>query len=277
LATPPTTHPADADDSLKAAKLAPATPEPSTVAAAPAPQQLVDQAPPSTVPSDTESSIQSGTAPSAAPLLPSPDTSQGNAAAAVPFVPPAPEPPHPLPEPPRSADSGSVRKSDIPTRPVPPRDTHQRQPNRSSDAAKAAERRTDARATDNAGIQEALNRLKGAMPDRDNAAPANSVPDAPPAYPVTSISADVGLLCRSLTPETAQEVGLDSPQGLLVTGVTVGGPADQAGIRANDVILKANGSDIRSIAGLRVAPGQSVAVEILRDRRVITLHLRSAS
>ena len=98
-----------------------------------------------------------------------------------------------------------------------------------------------------------------------------------PSYPVTSSSA-VGLLCQSVTKETADKLGLEAPQGMVVTGVVVGSPADRAGIRENDVILKIGGTEAHQLSVLaKVAadtpPGQTVPLDVFRQghRRVVQL------
>jgi S1-C subfamily serine protease len=59
-----------------------------------------------------------------------------------------------------------------------------------------------------------------------------------------------------------------SPAGALVVGVQSGSPAESAGITANDVIVKVNGSTVTSVRSLRTAlqsskPGDSVSVSWL--------------
>ena len=53
----------------------------------------------------------------------------------------------------------------------------------------------------------------------------------------------IGASFQDLTAEIAQSLGLDRPRGALVTGVSKGGPADKAGIKAGDIIVAVN--DIR--------------------------------
>jgi S1-C subfamily serine protease len=98
-----------------------------------------------------------------------------------------------------------------------------------------------------------------------------------PLYPVTSSSA-VGLLCQSVTKDTADRLGLEAPQGMVVTGVVVGSPADRAGLRENDVILKIGGTEAHQLSALtKVAadtpPGQTVPLDVFRQghRRVVQL------
>ncbi len=50
----------------------------------------------------------------------------------------------------------------------------------------------------------------------------------------------IGASFQDVTAEIAQSLGLDRPRGALVTGVSKGGPADKAGIKAGDVIVSVN-------------------------------------
>jgi hypothetical protein len=89
----------------------------------------------------------------------------------------------------------------------------------------------------------------------------------------------IGLLCQAVTPEAAPDLGLDTPRGLLVTGVVVGSGAYNAGIRQHDVILTVKGSSIRDLYGLAAIaagtpPGQSVPVEIMRDKKTQVVQLK---
>lgn len=111
---------------------------------------------------------------------------------------------------------------------------------------------------------------------------ANAEPETPPppVYAVTSSNGATGLVCESITSETASRFGLDSPQGMVVTGVLTGGAAYKAGIRDRDVILKIKGSEAHDLSALsRIAAdnpaGQAVPVEILShgSRKTVQLML----
>jgi serine/threonine protein kinase len=98
-------------------------------------------------------------------------------------------------------------------------------------------------------------------------APAASA--APVLYPVTSINGAVGLVCITITGETAGRYGLETPQGMVVTGVVLGGAADKAGIQERDVILKIKGSEVHDLSVLAKLAGdnpagQPVPVDIIR-------------
>ena len=91
----------------------------------------------------------------------------------------------------------------------------------------------------------------------------------------------IGVSGQALTPVLAKTFGFRHRQGLLVSGVLDGGPADQAGIRPGDLITRIEGEPIRSaaqaldlIAGH--APGDVLKVAVERDGRDLELSIRVA-
>jgi serine protease Do len=68
----------------------------------------------------------------------------------------------------------------------------------------------------------------------------------------------------------AEAYKLPKPEGSLITQVTPGSPADKAGLKSGDVILKLNGVAILNTVELfstlnRAVPGQTLNFDILRD------------
>ncbi len=53
-----------------------------------------------------------------------------------------------------------------------------------------------------------------------------------------------GIAVQDLTPEVAEQLGVEEDQGVVVTGVQPGSPAEEAGIRRGDVILEVNQSEV---------------------------------
>lgn len=91
----------------------------------------------------------------------------------------------------------------------------------------------------------------------------------------------IGLWVRPLERDQAVALGIDPPRGLLVTRVAPTGPAQEAGVESDDIILELSGEPVSSASALgafaaRVEPGQSVPMVVLRDGRPRTLRLRPA-
>jgi len=78
-----------------------------------------------------------------------------------------------------------------------------------------------------------------------------------------------GLQAEALAPDTAERLSLPFTEGLLVTDVTTGGPADRAGLRRGDVILEVDRQPVHDAPGLQkalsaVPPGRSVLIRVHR-------------
>ncbi|PKQ06986.1 MAG: serine protease [Alphaproteobacteria bacterium HGW-Alphaproteobacteria-11] len=91
----------------------------------------------------------------------------------------------------------------------------------------------------------------------------------------------LGVRIQTVTPEIAESLGLSPARGALVAGVNEGGPADDAGIEAGDIVLSFDG---RNIASMRDLPrivaetevGKTVDVEIFRAGRTIGIEVEVA-
>jgi len=88
----------------------------------------------------------------------------------------------------------------------------------------------------------------------------------------------LGVLIQEISKEIADSLGMKSVKGALVSSATEGGPAQKAGVKTGDVILKFNGIDIdtmkelpKVVAGTPV--GKSVPLVILRNGKTITLNV----
>jgi serine protease DegQ len=60
----------------------------------------------------------------------------------------------------------------------------------------------------------------------------------------------VGIQPAQLTPELAQELGLQQSTGVLVYGVTRAGPADQAHIGPGDILVAVAGKPVNAVEDL---------------------------
>jgi S1-C subfamily serine protease len=67
--------------------------------------------------------------------------------------------------------------------------------------------------------------------------------------------------------------------GVLVASVVPGGPADRAGMKAQDIVVAVNGTTVESTDDLATAlaevkPGQTITVKVSRDGNTQTLHVK---
>ncbi|NJC42720.1 Do/DeqQ family serine protease [Brevundimonas alba] len=89
----------------------------------------------------------------------------------------------------------------------------------------------------------------------------------------------LGVKGETVSADIARSLGLDRPQGLLVTQTWPGGPGERAGLREGDVITAVDGAEVNDQGGLnfRVGlhdPNETVALSVLRDGRTETLNAR---
>lgn len=85
----------------------------------------------------------------------------------------------------------------------------------------------------------------------------------------------LGVTIRTLDDKTAQDLGIDRPEGAYVDGVNKGSAGDEAGLKNKDVITKINGFPIVSSPELqeqvaKYRPGDRITVEFIRDGKVQT-------
>ncbi len=94
-----------------------------------------------------------------------------------------------------------------------------------------------------------------------------------------------GARVASVTPEIAKAYNLEIPVGVVVTGVYPGSPAEKAGLKLEDLILSADGKEIRNEAGFlfRIASRKvkdKIELQIVKkngEREVKTVQLEAPS
>jgi S1-C subfamily serine protease len=86
---------------------------------------------------------------------------------------------------------------------------------------------------------------------------------------------------RDIDQDLADELKLERPHGVYVNGLTQGGAAEDAGIKAGDVIVKVASVEVNNVPQLqeqvgRYRPGDRLAVTVLRkgEERVMEMTLR---
>lgn len=88
----------------------------------------------------------------------------------------------------------------------------------------------------------------------------------------------IGVSIQEVTRELAESFGLTKPLGALISGVEKNSPADKAGVKASDVVLKFDGKVITKSADLprivaATKPGNKVAVQLWRKGATLELSL----
>ena len=89
----------------------------------------------------------------------------------------------------------------------------------------------------------------------------------------------LGVKGESVSADVARSLGLDRPQGVVVTEVWPDGPGDRADLRMGDVITAIDGAEVNDQGGLnfRVGtrePNETVRVSVLRDGRPLVVDAR---
>jgi serine protease Do len=89
----------------------------------------------------------------------------------------------------------------------------------------------------------------------------------------------IGVSIQSLTPELAKSFGLKEAEGVLVSSVTPGDPAEAGGMKTGDVIVSFDGrkiSDLNDLPRVVAAtpPGKKADVKVIRDGKVKTLSVK---
>lgn len=83
----------------------------------------------------------------------------------------------------------------------------------------------------------------------------------------------LGVVIQEVSRDLAESFGLEVPSGALVVNVLADSPAQSAGIREGDVILRLNGNPIARSSELphqvgRIRPGEKADLEVMRDARL---------
>ncbi len=131
--------------------------------------------------------------------------------------------------------------------------------------------------TQNIGFAIAINSVKPQLASLRQGGTGGTGTTVPTPAPVAN-KAYMGVSVRSVSPSLQQQDHLTPAAGALVNSVQAGSPADQAGLKANDVIVSLNGTPISTATDLTTAlhplnPGDVVKVGIYRGSAQQTVSL----
>jgi len=88
----------------------------------------------------------------------------------------------------------------------------------------------------------------------------------------------LGVNIQEVNEDIAESLEMGKARGALVSGVSAGGPAEKAGLKTGDVILKFNGQEVPRMRDLprmvaTTSVGAKVPVEVLRGGETVTLQV----
>jgi serine protease Do len=83
----------------------------------------------------------------------------------------------------------------------------------------------------------------------------------------------LGVRIQEVTPDIAKSLGLKNEEGVLISMVNPGEPAEKAGLKAGDVILEFNGKKIKDVKSLQRTVADSAveskaSVKVWRDKKL---------
>ena len=92
----------------------------------------------------------------------------------------------------------------------------------------------------------------------------------------------LGLVPQQITPDLQSSLDLPSSEGVIISSVQKGTPADDAGLKRYDIILELNGQKVESEDQFRrviadLPPGQSIKLKVMREDKVLELNRRFRS
>jgi serine protease Do len=88
----------------------------------------------------------------------------------------------------------------------------------------------------------------------------------------TSEKGELGLTVQQVTPQIAESLGLERADGVVITALEPGSPADDAGLRRGDIIMEVDRKPVRKVADFRKAVG-----EVKKGKGVLFLVRRGES
>ena len=91
----------------------------------------------------------------------------------------------------------------------------------------------------------------------------------------TGKKAWLGVFIQNLTPELAKSFGLKDAEGVLITDVAKGSPAESAGLKRQDVIKEIGGHEVKTVKDIldfigNSSPNDEVSVKVLREGKPST-------
>lgn len=112
------------------------------------------------------------------------------------------------------------------------------------------------------------------------AVPVNMLKELLPKLKTGSVKRGwLGVIVQPIDEKLAKGFGLKEVKGALIADVSKGQPAEKAGVKAGDVVLKINGEDVVDSRELvnkigRMSPGETITLTVLRGKKMKTIKVK---
>ena len=116
-------------------------------------------------------------------------------------------------------------------------------------------------------VRPAVQPANYGVAENESAGPGDS------SNPQTSSFDKLGLAVETLTPEVAQQLGIRTPRGVVISHVESGSPAEMAGLGEGMVISQVNRKPVATVAEFRKALGNHP----LKDGVLMLIHSKEGS
>ncbi|SHO43033.1 DegQ family serine endoprotease [Desulfopila aestuarii] len=88
----------------------------------------------------------------------------------------------------------------------------------------------------------------------------------------------LGVVIQNVDENLARSFGLDKAEGILVSEVQPGSPADKSGVKQGDVIVRLNGTTLKDVADLRnrvalMSPDSSAKLDVIRNGKDVSVQV----
>jgi serine protease Do len=92
----------------------------------------------------------------------------------------------------------------------------------------------------------------------------------------------LGIVMQPVDKELSAALGLDKPEGILISEVVKGSPAAEAGLQQGDIILQYNDKPVKNVTKFRndvamMSPGAKIQLKVLRNHKPKTITLTLGS
>lgn len=86
----------------------------------------------------------------------------------------------------------------------------------------------------------------------------------------------LGIVLQPVDKELSDALGLDKPEGILISDIVKGSPAEEAGLQQGDIIIEYDNTPVKNMNKFRndvamMSPGSTIRLKVLRNHKVVRI------